>query len=242
MTMQSTSRHDEIWLLLPWLANGRLAGAQRAQAEEHLRECAACAREMRSQQQLCELLTTPERVTYAPGPSLRKLMERIDGSAPAPVRAGRPAARPRPAYAGLAAAWRPPGLAWAATFVLTVALGTLVATTYRWSQPLYATVTSTARATPDVLHIAFDRSLPVGEVEELLRSAGARVVEGPGTTGIFGVTPVSVRPSAGTRAAVSPEMRALAARLRADARVRWIEPLASEPAADSAQVPPLSDR
>jgi len=30
-----------------------------------------------------------------------------------------------------------------------------------------------------VLHVAFERSLPVGEMEEMLRSAGARVVEGP---------------------------------------------------------------
>ena len=70
------------------------------------------------------------------------------------------------ARATLAATWRPPGLAWAATFVLTIGLGALLATTYRWSQPLYATYTAATPATPDVLHIAFERSLPVGEVEE----------------------------------------------------------------------------
>jgi hypothetical protein len=78
-------------------------------------------------------------------------------------------------------------------------------------------------------------SLPFGEVEELLRSAGARVVEGPATTGIFGIVPSgSVAPRA-AGATVSPQLRALAARLHGDARVRWIEPL---PAEDSQGSPP----
>jgi anti-sigma factor RsiW len=78
MNMHMTSAHDETWLLLPWLANGRLTGAQRSQVEEHVRACAACAQELSAQRQLCALLTEPERVTYAPGPSLRKLLDRID--------------------------------------------------------------------------------------------------------------------------------------------------------------------
>ena len=235
---QTTCGHDEIWLLLPWLANGRLSGAQRAQAEEHLRECAICAQAIATERQLCALLTQPERVTYAPGPSLRKLLERIDAEAPATASS---TPRPRRARAALASAWRPPGLAWAATFVLTVGLGALLATTYRWSQPLYATYTTSTAAAPAVLHIAFDRSLPVGEVEELLRAAGARVVEGPGSSGIFGVAPVKAATHAGARDSVSPEMRALSARLHADPRVRWIEPLASEPAAGDAQGPRRTD-
>jgi hypothetical protein len=237
----AASGHEEIWLLLPWLANGRLSGAQRAQAEEHVRECALCAQAIATERQLCALLTQPERVTYAPGPSLRKLMERLDDAAPVPALPAPP--RPHRSRATLAATWRPPGLAWAATFMLTIGLGALLATTYRWSQPLYGTLTDMAAtpATPDVLHIAFERSLPVGEVEELLRSAGARVVEGPGSNGIFGVAPVKVAAHARERG-VSPEMRALSARLRADPRVRWVEPLAAESATDDAQGPRRTDR
>lgn len=235
----AASGHEEIWLLLPWLANGRLAGAQQAQAEAHVRECTVCAQAMASERQLGALLRQPERVTYAPGPSLRKLMQRIDAEAEAPAPASA-APRPRRARAALAATWRPPGLAWAATFVLTAGLGALLAITYRWSQPLYATYTAATAPSADVLHIAFDRALPVGEVEELLRSAGARVVEGPGSSGIFGVAPVTA--DAHARGAVSPQMRALSARLRADARVRWVEPLVAEPAADDAQGPHRADR
>jgi hypothetical protein len=239
MNMHFVSAHDETWLLLPWLANGRLAGAQRAQVEEHVRACAACAQELLAQRQLCGLLTEPERVTYAPGPSLRKLLERIDAQAPLPERAARaPQQGPVPASRGpLAAAWRPPGLAWAATFLLTAALGVLTGTAYHWSRPVYATYT-TAHPAGDVLHVAFVRSLPFGEVEELLRSAGARVVEGPGSTGVFGIVPAGNAPGS-EGGAPSPQMRALAARLHGDARVRWIEPLpAGAPAVDDAQESP----
>jgi hypothetical protein len=224
MMASRASRHEESWLLLPWLANGRLSHAERAGVEEHLRECAACAQELAQQRLMCQALTEPERVTYAPGPSLRKLMERIDGHTPA-----RPQERPvsrRSAPSALAAAWRPPGLAWAASFVLAIGVTTFAATAYRWSQKSYVTVTTAPRATPGVLHIAFDRSLPIGEMEEMLHSAGARVVEGPGTTGVFGIAPLAATaPGIADSGDVSPKLRALAARLSADPRVRWVEPL-----------------
>ena len=220
MMASHASRHEESWLLLPWLANGRLSQAERAAVEQHLHECAACTQELARQRLMCQVLTEPQCVTYAPGPSLRKLMERIDGRAPARPQDAPPLSR-RSAPARLASAWRPPGLAWAASVVLAMGFTVFATTAYRWSQPRYATHTTAPRGTPGVLHIAFDRSVPIGEMEEMLRSAGARVVEGPGTTGIFGIAPVTAAQSG----EVSPQMRALAARLRADARVRWVEPL-----------------
>ena len=93
--MTDACSHQDAWLSLPWLANGRLSGAERVRVEEHVRDCALCAREVALQQRLCEVLTEPERVTYAPGPSLRKLMNRIDGRAPAAPAEPR-AARPHP--------------------------------------------------------------------------------------------------------------------------------------------------
>ena len=71
--------HADAWLMLPWLANGRLAGAERLRVEEHVRGCALCTREVALQRRLCEVLTEPERVTYAPGPSFRKRSKRACG-------------------------------------------------------------------------------------------------------------------------------------------------------------------
>ena len=230
--MTETCSHADAWLMLPWLANGRLSGAERVRVEEHVHGCVQCTREVALQRRLCEVLIEPERITYAPGPSFRKLMDRIDGRKPG---AG---AQPRiSAPAALAAksssAWRPPGLAWAASFVLAVGVLGLGATTYRWSQPRYITHTAApAPASVAVLHVALVPSLPISAVGEALHSAGAHVVEGPDDTGIVGVAPIVA--AAGTVEG-SSELHALAARLRADARVRWVEPVAGAARADAPQ-------
>jgi hypothetical protein len=126
------------------------------------------------------------------------------------------------------AAWRPPGLAWAASFILAVGLGGIVATVYRSSQPLYKTHTETTHAAASVLHISFERSVTVGEAEAALRSSGARVVEGPDSSGIFGIAPDTLANGKATPERVSQEMHALAARLHTDPRVRWVEPVPAD--------------
>ncbi|HLJ37872.1 MAG TPA: zf-HC2 domain-containing protein [Steroidobacteraceae bacterium] len=219
MSAQAVTTHEECRLLLPWLANGRLEGAERARLEQHVRGCSECARELERERAWCEALTEPERITHTPGASFRKLMERIDAepaaSSAAPPTPSARAARTR-------AAWRPPGLAWAASFVLTLAIGAFGATAYRWSRPLYSTLTSAAAPAPGVLHVAFERSLPIGDAEQLLLSAGARVVEGPDASGVFGVAPVAAPGALGVQDA---RLHALADRLRSDPKVRWVEPL-----------------
>ena len=234
--MTETCSHSDAWLQLPWLANGRLSGAERVRIEDHVRGCAQCAREVALQRRLCEVLTEPERVTYAPGPSFRKLMDRIDGREPVtPV--APPPSRLRAFAAARSSPWRPPGLAWAASFLLCAGFLGLATTSYRWSQPRY--ITHTAVAAPgagSVLHAAFVPSLSISEVGEALRSAGARVVEGPDGAGIVGVVPVTGSASA---ADAGTDLRALALRLRTDARVRWVQPLSAAGTAEpSSHGPP----
>src|ERR1700742_3956920 len=167
-----SARHEEAWRSLPWLPNGRLSQAERDKIEPHVRGCAACREELAFQRLLCNALTEPDRVTYAPGPSFRKLMERIDGTAP-PVRkaAERETAVVTPLHRQAdkpisLSTWRPPGLAWAASFILAIGLGGIVTTMYRSSEPLYRTTTDTNHAAAaNVLHISFDRSVTVGEAE-----------------------------------------------------------------------------
>jgi Putative zinc-finger len=221
--MADSCWNEEVWLLLPWLANGRLQQPERARVEAHVRECAQCAREVGLQRLMCEVLTEPERVTYAPGPSFRKLLDRIDGRRAAPPQQRTHRGRAFPMLT--AAAWRPPGLAWAASFLLTMGFAAIAATTYHWAQPRYATHTAQVRVTRDVLHIAFVPSVSVGEAGALLRAAGARVVEGPDASGVLGVSPVSSTASGAPEAEASAQLRALSMRLRADPRVRWVQPL-----------------
>jgi Putative zinc-finger len=213
-------RHEDCWQQLPWLANGRLPVSERAAVEEHLRTCSACTEELRVQRLLCTTLAAPERVTYAPGPSFRKLLERIDGT---PARVARAPARRRTDSAH--SAWRPPGLAWAASVLVALGAAMLWSWGERWGEPRYLTHTSGAPVTPGVLHIAFAPGLSVADATALLRTAGARVVEGPDPSGVFGVRPAVDAPQEAAAAAVDVRLRALAAHLRGDARVRWIEPL-----------------
>jgi hypothetical protein len=241
IALDERSRHEEVWLLLPWLATGRLAPAEREMADEHVRHCADCERELAVQHLMGNAFTEPDRVTYAPGPSFRKLMDRIDGDAgataaqprKAPVPHQRPASRllaggSLAARLGHVSLWRPPGLAWAASFLLLFGITGMMVTAYRWSQPTIRTHTDASAVTPNVLHIALDRSIPIGEVEELLRTGGARIVEGPSNTGELGVTPVGVVAGQTPVSSAKRQLRALSARLRTDPRVLWIEPLAPD--------------
>jgi hypothetical protein len=235
-----SARHEEAWGSLPWLANGRLSQAERDKIEPHVRTCAACREELAFQRLLCNVLTEPDRVTYAPGPSFRKLMDRIDGAAP-PARESReqnkaPAAPARRRTNSHLSLWRPPGLAWAASFILAIGLGGVATTVYRSSQPLYKTHTDIEPVVPNLLHISFDRSVTVGEAEEVLRTSGARVVEGPDSSGIFGIAPGNIASGKVTPERVRQEMRVLATRLHADPRVRWVEPIPAD------NVPPSRER
>jgi hypothetical protein len=198
------SEHEEIWMLLPWLANGRLPEAQRERVLHHLKTCGACSAEFDLQRRLCEALASPERVSHAAGPSLAKLMRRIDRACASP-----PVQGPRPR--------RPARLAWAATVLVTGALAGGLA--YRGINPEYRVRTDPPAGGGEVLHIAFARDLTVGDMATLLASAGAQVVEGPAAGGIFGLRAVGARADA-------RRLQQLATRLRADPRVRWVEPLA----------------
>jgi Putative zinc-finger len=228
------SRHEDAWLLLPWLANGRLTPAERERVEDHIQDCAECEQELALQRRLCGAFAEPDRVIYAPGPSFRKLMDRIDSAAqeddvgPATVSHAHPSGgRNLTRHLGRVSLWRPPGLAWAASFILLFGLTGLLATAYHLSQPRY-TVRSDPAVTPNVLHIALDRTLTIGEVEEMLRTNGARIVEGPGNTGVVGVAPLGVVNGQTPPELANKRLRSLAARLRTDSRVLWVQPVSED--------------
>lgn len=235
--------HEEAWMALPWLANGRISQIERDKVEPHVRTCIACREELASQRLLCDVLTEPDRVTYAPGPSFRKLMQRIDHSMP---QSRKPAQRAA-AFADhpqsqansplRVSLWRPPGLAWAASFALLVGTAGIIATTYQTAQPTYTTRTETAHVESNVLHIAFDRSVTIGDAEEALRSSGAHIVEGPDSMGVFGVAPGVGNSAEVTHGQASEQLRVLSAQLRADPRVRWVEPVADDNASGDTQAP-----
>lgn len=241
IAMDDRRRHDEVWLLLPWLANGRLSPAERVPAEEHLRQCEICERELEVQEQMCRAFAAPDRVIYAAGPSFRKLMVRIDSGADGGAQGEAETLKvpvPRKRVTSLTARlshvslWRPPGLAWAASFLLLFGITGMMLTAYRWAEKPYYTHTDPTVATPSVLRIALDRSIPIGDAAELLRAQGARIIEGPGSAGVLAgvlsVSPIGVVQGQTPSATADVRLRELAARLRADPRVLWVQPLTDE--------------
>jgi hypothetical protein len=104
-----------------------------------------------------------------------------------------------------------------------VGLAGVIATAHRYA-PVYKTH-SDATAPSNVLHIAFHPTITIGEVEEVLRSSGAHLVEGPDSVGIYGVLPGLETSGKIAPEQMSSELRVLSARLRADPRVRWVEPM-----------------
>jgi hypothetical protein len=113
----------------------------------------------------------------------------------------------------------------------------VITTVYHSSQMSYTTRSDPPPpqpyVAPNVLHISFNHSVTIGEAEEALRSNGARVVEGPDSSGIIGVAPDALDKSAAERA--NQALRLLSERLRADPRVRWVEPV---PGANTSVPPP----
>jgi hypothetical protein len=218
--------HEDTWLLLPWLANGQAPEALRERASQHVKVCAICRAELDLQRQLCEALSAPERISYAPGPSLAKLMRRIETAQKTGQKTGQTSPDAVPMHAARARVpargwWRSPALTWAASCVL--ALGLVSGLAYRGLTPAYQ-VRSDAPVPGNgkVLHIIFVHTLTVSQVEELLRASGAQLAEGPvGEAGVFGVRP------AYTSGNAAQQLQGLAARLRNDQRVRWVEPLAT---------------
>jgi Putative zinc-finger len=221
----SALRHEECWQLLPWLVNGRLPGGERQQVEEHLRGCEACVHELSVQRLLSATLSAPERVTHAPGPSFRKLLARIDQTPQSAPVSTLPSARRTPPRL-----WRSSVLTLAASVLMLLAGALLWLGARQWSAPRYNTYTSATPENPGVLHVALDPSLSIAATSILLQSAGARIVEGPDPSGILGVVPSSGGPA-------SAQLHALAARLRGDARVRWVQPLPNTEAAPPQRPP-----
>jgi hypothetical protein len=181
--------HRECWDILPWIANERAGAQDRARAELHLRECAACREELERQRSLREAIRQEEAVVIAPQTSLQKLMQRIDGQEeePAevptrePVEAESPMPAPRalPRWLPIAAAFQAVAIAGLLGTVWWQARATLEA-------PRFTTLTSAASmAHGPVIRVVFAPDVSIADINGALRSIPAEIVSGPSEAGVF---------------------------------------------------------
>jgi Putative zinc-finger len=72
-------RHDGVWLLLPWYANGTLETAERQLVEDHLAGCPGCRDELARCNGFAAALRARPEIAPSPHPlQLARLMERLD--------------------------------------------------------------------------------------------------------------------------------------------------------------------
>lgn len=207
--------HQDVWSLLPWLANGRATPAQRERAEAHLRGCADCRAALMREQQLVAALGQPVAAAPDVERGLQRLMQRLDQADAAPALPGRVG---RIAGARL-------GVGAVATLGLAEAL-LVGALAWWWLGPAtapaadapYRTLTQPEAGAADGprWRVVFQPQHTVQELQALLRARGLAIVAGPSEAGVF--TLVAELPPRDAR-----EADALAARLRESPLVRFAE-------------------
>jgi predicted anti-sigma-YlaC factor YlaD len=205
-----TDPHAETRLLLPWLANGTLEGAELERVQAHLEGCPACREELALE---CDL-----RAGRQDGPGLcagRAFARLAPRLGPQETRA-----RSTGRWAGLAAAndvrWLRVLVAaqFGALLVLGLALGLSLAR-HEQGEASYRTLGAHAAARADIV-VRFNPATPERELRRVLEASGARVVDGPTAAGAWML--------AAAPAGIAPALR----RLRAEPAVTLAEPLAVE--------------
>lgn len=163
------SAHATADALLPWYVNGTLTGDELAFVAGHVAHCERCRRE------------------------IDFLREVFAACAALPTGAGDPASQPRvqAARAPLARAWRSSqpwirGLL-AAELAAIAVLATLLVADVPGSAP-YRTLGAVSRPAAtayDQLAVVFDAAATEADIRGSVHAAGARIVDGPTTSGVF---------------------------------------------------------
>ncbi|MFC5479017.1 S8 family serine peptidase [Massilia suwonensis] len=185
---------------LPWLLSGRLGGEDRALAEAHLADCAACRADLVTLRRLRAAAELPDP-PCDPDAALTKLFDRID----APVVGRPPAAANDPRWLRRAA------LAQCGVIVLLAAL--LI---WRGDASDAYRGLGAAPAVQGQAVVVFRPETSERELRRIVQASGARIVDGPTVT------------DAWVLALPQEDAAELLARLRAEPAVLLAEPLGAE--------------
>jgi hypothetical protein len=191
--------HEEAQSLLPWLANGSLAGAELERVQSHVKGCAACRTELAllhtlraanvdtapaadadADAALARLLPQLDAPDAPDGPPLKPLIQADSMPIPMPAPHGwraRIAANDR--------SWL--RVAAAAQFCVIVALGAMLLRSPA-DPGVHADAYKVLGASAGARHglvLAFNPETPEREIRRIVLASGARVVGGPTATGAW---------------------------------------------------------
>lgn len=232
MTEEGEGRdcHQETFEIIPWLITERVTRAVALAAEAHIAQCASCQIELEQQRKIQAAIAVADPIEYAPQASLQTLESRIDElERELPDDAHR--AVPLAAYPSRAVptaflqgpSWlRPLVLAQAAALVLVTALlAWLVAD--RLTAPRFQTATAvesfdTSLSKGATVRLVVAPDIDVGEFAALVQNCHGLIVAGPTGQNVWTLRLPEVHDIAALERAL--------ARLRADSRVSFAEPVA----------------
>jgi hypothetical protein len=179
--------HAEAWDLLPWLANGRLAPAEREWVEAHVHGCGDCRAELAAQRQVATQMHSGAAPTVSASDEQRsfdKLWSRIEASEGADVADATRHTDP-PARRGSTL------VRWLAAAVIVQGFGLALLGFNSLRTPAtdsrYVTVSNVdaPRADAPTVRIVFTPEASMGAITTLLSHQGLTLVAGPGTSGNF---------------------------------------------------------
>lgn len=222
MSPRIPDTHAEAWDLLPWLANGRIAAADREWVEAHVQTCAECRAELAAQRTLA---TDMSGAGAAPSNasdeqrSFDRLWSRIEAAETATAPAGSLGKTASPRRATQAVRW----LA-AAVIVQGIGLAVFGVNALRSSATGdgFRTVTQVAPARVDapMVSLAFAPDASIENINTLLTHQGLSIVSGPGLAGNFTAALSSDAVASGASA------ESVAAVISKDPNVTFAQPIA----------------
>ncbi len=176
MTVAPGMPHSRAFELLPWLVNGTLGVPERVAAEEHVRSCIVCRREMKEQQSLHTAVRARRTTDISAEAGFDLMARELDEEARA---AGAP--------------WRKRSAA-LAPFAVAAAAGIAVLAMLLWFTPLpepatarYTTLATPADSNTVLLDVVFAADTTAAEMQALLDDIGGEIVAGPSDAGRYNV-------------------------------------------------------
>jgi len=203
--------HKVADVLLPWFVNGTLEGDELAFVERHVRDCPQCQQEVGWLRELHAACVAAEDVPEA-SKAARGLRRKLDA--------------PRTARSGIAR-WR---LRWGSSspeprWAIAGALAAFVALGTVWfagteGPALYRTLGAHNATAPEngTLVVVFDPATTESDLRRIVRSAGARIVDGPMQTNAYVLDVPSARRDQALQTLRAERAVMLAERLDAGAR------------------------
>jgi hypothetical protein len=171
--------HEQVQLLLPWHQTGRLEAPDDAFVREHLAECPQCQAELAAERDLQALVTNAQVDLERDWSRLAARIQAAERRSAAPQH--------RIANMGTAARRRPPRAFWAgaaiaAQLTLIVLLGFQLL--FRGTAGEYRALGAPPREEARIM-VAFQPDAAEAAMRDALRTAGARIVDGPTASGAY---------------------------------------------------------